>query len=76
MKTWLYKGSSKVSNTEVITDGDIYARSFPHHIFFQEVMDFSSGHQVSLRPWCDEYSDEYTLLHFYAFNAEITLLGF
>ena len=76
LKSWLYKGSSKISNTEVETDGDIYAHSFPHHIFFKEIMDLSSGDVLRLKSWCDEFGDNYSLLDFYAIDAQISLLGF
>ena len=76
LKTWLYKGSSNISSTEVITDGDIYAHSFPHHIIFKEVMDLTSGDVLRLKSWCDGFGDNYSLLYFHAIDAQIFLLGF
>ena len=60
----------------MLTDGDIYAKNFPHHIFSQKVLDLLVGEELNLKSWCDEFGDDYTLLHFYAYDAEITLLGF
>ena len=48
LKTWLYKNNSKISSTEVVSDGDIYAKRFPHHIFHEEVMDLLSGDVLKL----------------------------
>ena len=76
LKTYLYKGSSKISNTEIITDGALYSYSFLHHISFQEVVDFLKEDQVSFKSWCDDFGDLYTFLHFYAYDGEISLLGF
>ena len=69
LKTWLYKGSSKISSTEVVTDGDINARGFPHHIFHEEVLGLTSGDVISLKSWCDEFGGNYSLLFFNALDA-------
>ena len=71
LKSRLYKSNSKLSNTEVVTDGDIYAKGFPHHIFYEEVMDLSYGDVLKLKSWCDEFGDNYSLLFFNAFDAQI-----
>ena len=76
LKTWLYKGSSKLSNREVVSDGDIYAEGFPQHIFYKEVMGLTSGDVLKLKSWCDKFGDNYSLLFFNAFDAQISLLGF
>ena len=74
LKTWLYIGT-RYYDTQMLTDCDLYNKSFPHHIFSQKVLDLTKGDNLNLKSWCDEFDDDYTLLHFYAYDAEITLLS-
>ena len=60
----------------MITDGDIYAHSFLHHIIFEQVMDLTSGDVLSLKSWCDGFGDNYSFLYFHAIDVQISLLGF
>lgn len=76
LKTWMYKANSKVSGTEVVTDADIYAKSFLHHIFFEDVMTLTLGETLELKSYCDGFGDDYSFLFFNAFDAQISLLGF
>ena len=76
LKTWMYKAYSKVSGTEFVTDGDIYAKSVLHHIFHESVMDLKKDETLELKSLCKGFGDDYSYLYFNAFDAQISLLGF
>ena len=73
LKSWLYNGNSKVSGTEFVTDGDTYAKSLPHHIFYEDVMDLTKTLLVSSRyAMASVTSTVYCI----SFDAQISLLAF
>ena len=75
LKTYLYKGTSHYSDTEVYTNRRVFLK-IAHHIFWQKVIDLTLGDILYLKSWCDpQFGDDYTLLHFNAYDAEITLLS-
>ena len=76
LKTSLLKESSKVSGTEFVTDGDTIVKSLPHSIFYEDVMSLTKEETLELKSICDEFGDNYSLLYFNAFDAQISLHGF
>ena len=76
LKTSLRKERSKVSGTEFVTDGDTYAKNLPHYVFYEDLMSLTKGEKLELKSICDEFGDLYSLLHFNAFDAQISDMDF
>ena len=75
LKTYLYKGTGHYNDTEVYTNGRVFAK-IAHHIFWQKVIDLTKGDEFNIKSWCNPaFGDDYTLLHFNAYDAEITMLS-
>ena len=75
LKTSLYQESSKLSGSEIGTRGDIYKSNFLHHIFYKDVHTLTKGNTLEIKSFCYRFGDDYSLLYFNAYDAQLSLLG-
>ena len=66
--------TSKMSGTDVTTDGDHYNKNVWHHIFRQTVASLEKGDRLKIESYCDDFGDDYSYLYYKAREAQIIIV--